>query len=132
MAKLNSNVNTEQPDLCELCCKKYISGLFDSGSENKKIARCLGHPLVIKSKVGINQTSGSNHDSSSVERAPNEPHKESNKRQRKAESPAKGSKRQKVHEEEKILKCTKCSKETEYVPSTHTLDYDLVKSIGWY
>lgn len=80
--------------------------MFDSGSENKKIARYLGHPLVVKSKIGVNQTQGSNQDSSSVDQNLIEQPKESNKRQRKAESPAKGSKRQKVQEEEeeKILK----------------------------
>lgn len=37
MDKLNPTAtnNNNIPDLCTACCKKYISGFFDSGSENK-------------------------------------------------------------------------------------------------
>lgn len=107
MSKLNYPINKNQPNLCEPCCKKYISGLVDSGSENKKIARFLEHPLVVKNKVGVNiQSTPSNGDSVSDNLESDQI--SSKKRQRESTSPAKPSKRQKVKEKTESTKLLKC------------------------
>lgn len=107
---------------------------MDSSSENKKIARFLEHPLVVKSKVEINMPSvSSNQDSNSAENGESE--QKSNKRQRESVSPAKSNKRQKTKEKgdatKKMLKCTNCDHKEVYSPKIHSLNFNLVSKIGW-
>lgn len=133
MAKLNANAGKDQPLLCEQCCKKYISGLFDSGSENKKIARFLAHPLVVKSRIGINASNNSNRDSVSAERNFNDAHSASSKRSGSRGTSSKGNKRQKIKEEDEgnTLKCQVCKTEFNYDPAKQTFNYKLVTEKGF-
>lgn len=136
MAKINPTANKDLPKLCETCCKKYINGFVGSGTENKKIARALGHPLVVRTKTGPNyDDSDSLKDSNSADQMSSKDQNRHNKRVRDSVSPSvsKGSKRQKTKDNNtaKELKCVTCGSKILYNKDEHSFDCDLVKKIGW-